>query len=119
MDQDLKVVLSEEFAIEIFNLIDILQEKKCNPAIITQVLKSGTSIGANIAESLYAESKDDFIHKLKISQKEAAETRFWLKLIFRKGYIDKEHYYDLEEKCLGLIRLIASIVKSTRTSQNV
>ena len=67
MDEDLKVKLSEDFALEIIELANLLEEKSCNRAIITQIIKSGTSIGANIAESLFAESNSDFIHKLKIS----------------------------------------------------
>lgn len=113
-DNDLKSQLSEEFAVEIINLANYLQNQRCNSALITQVLKSGTSIGANIAESLYAESTIDYIHKLKISLKEASETRYWLKILLRANYLDRTYYDNLNGKCISLIKILASIIKSVQ-----
>ncbi len=82
-----------------------------------QLLRCGTSIGANIAESLYAESDADFIHKLKIAQKEASETRFWLRLLFRKGYITEPLFIPLNEDCNTLLRIISSIIRSMKNKE--
>ncbi|MCH5228160.1 MAG: four helix bundle protein [Muribaculaceae bacterium] len=114
MGKDIKLELSEDFGVDIMKLSSYLEGKKCNMAIITQIVKSGTSIGANIYESLYAESDTDFIHKLKISQKEASETRFWLKILYRSGYIDNNYYHTLLEKCESLIKILSAIIKSTK-----
>ena len=72
--------LSYQFSLEIIKIFDLLEDKKCY-SIANQLLKSGTSIGANIREAQNAESKLDFIHKFKIAAKEAEETEYWLALI--------------------------------------
>lgn len=111
---DTKVKLSEDFGVDIMGLSEYLEKNKVHPAVITQILKSGTSIGANICESLYAESQSDFIHKLKISQKEASETRFWLKILYRSNKIEEFYFKDLYEKCNVLLKVISAIIKSTQ-----
>ncbi|MCH5240209.1 MAG: four helix bundle protein [Muribaculaceae bacterium] len=112
--EDTKVKLSEDFGVDMMFLSDYLEKKKVHHAVISQVLKSGTSIGANISESLYAESDTDFIHKLKISLKEASETRFWLKILYRSNIIEEIYFNDLYEKCNALIKILSAIIKSTQ-----
>ena len=109
---DIKVRLAEEFGTDIMHLSDFLIKQKCNSAIITQVLKSGTSIGANIYEAIYAESNSDFIHKLRISQKEASETKYWLKLLVNTNYIDQDYFNILFSKCEVILKILSSIIKS-------
>jgi len=98
---------SIEFAIVVSDICDDI--KGCS-VYVNQLLRSSSSIGANIHEARYAQSKADFIHKLEISLKESSETDYWLELIFRKNKIDELTYNDLKNRC-GIIRrkLIASI----------
>ena len=96
-----------EFAIQISDLCDEI--KGCS-VYINQIVRSSSSIGANIHKAKYAQSKADFINKLEISLKECSETEYWLELIFRKGKITEITYKDLRNKCGSIRRrLIASI----------
>ena len=96
-----------EFAIQISDLCD--EMKGCS-VYINQIVRSSSSIGANIHEAKYAQSKADFINKLEISLKECSETEYWLELIFRKGKTSENTYKDLRNKCGSIRRrLIASI----------
>ena len=96
-----------EFAIQISDLCDEI--KGCS-VYINQIVRSSSSIGANIHEAKYAQSKADFINKLEISLKECSETEYWLELIFRKGKMSESKYKDLRNKCGSIRRrLIASI----------
>ena len=96
-----------EFAIQISDLCDEI--KGCS-VYINQIVRSSSSIGANIHEARYAQSKSDFISKLEISLKECSETEYWLELIYRKGKITENVYKDLRNKCGSIRRrLIASI----------
>ena len=116
MDQDLKVALAEEFALKIISLEKNLRESKKEYRISDQLFRAGTSIGANIAESVYAESKTDFIHKLKISQKEANETLYWLRILYKSGYISKEQFESMSEDAEKLIRILSSVIITARKS---
>ena len=78
-----------------------------------QVLRSGTSIGANIAEAQYAQSKADFLTKMHISLKEASETKFWLKLLHSTSYIDDSHISIMSD-CDELIKILTSTCKTTK-----
>jgi len=80
--------------------------------ICTQVLKSGTSIGANIRESEFAESKDDFKHKLKIALKEANETEYWLEILYSGEYIGQNQYNGMIVDCRELIRILTAIINT-------
>ena len=87
-----------EFAVRIVNFYKFLTEEKKEFVMSKQVLRAGTSIGANIAESVRAESDADFIHKLSISRKEGEETLYWLELLQRTGYISTEQYSSMQCK---------------------
>ena len=96
-----------EFAIHISDLCDKI--KGCS-IFINQIVRSSSSIGANIHEAKYAQSTPDFINKLEISLKECSETEYWLELIFRKNKITEAEYKNLRNKCGSIRRrLIASI----------
>ena len=99
--------LSMEFSIKIVKLCDGIKGKS---AIVNQLLRSGTSIGANIHEANYASSRADFIAKMQIALKECYETEYWLELFSRTDIIAEETYKSLKNDC-GKIRklLIASI----------
>lgn len=99
---DIKSQKAEDFALRIIKLHSYLKENG-EYVMSKQILRSGTSIGANIAESIYAESTDDLIHKLHISIKEASETSYWLRLLHRSEYVDKKLYESLQNDCQELL----------------
>ncbi len=84
--------------------------------ISKQILRSGTSIGANVAEGRYAQSKADFINKMNIALKEAAETEYWLDLLKETGYMSEEHFININNDCSELIKILISIVKSGKNN---
>ncbi|MBX7225066.1 MAG: four helix bundle protein [Chitinophagales bacterium] len=108
--------LSFEFAVEIIQLSQSLIYEK-NYIIAKQVLRSGTSIGANIEESTAAISKKEFIAKMSISSKEARETRYWLRLL-RESTITKIDVHDLLSKIEKIIRIITKIIITASKNQN-
>jgi four helix bundle protein len=109
--KNLIVDLSFNFALEIIEFCEKLEAKR-KFVIANQLLKSGTSIGANIWESQLAESKADFIHKLKIAEKEASETEYWLLLCkHSKNYLFDE---SLIEKLLSIRKVLSKIITSSR-----
>ena len=105
--------LSMDFAVEIVELVKILKSKK-ESVIANQIGRSGTSIGANIYEANYAQSKRDFVSKLEIALKEASETGYWLELLHRTQYIDDAQFKSLSDKCTSIR---AMLVASCRTAK--
>ena len=100
--------LSMEFSVDIIRLVRQLKAEH-ETIISDQIGKSGTSIGANIHEAQYAQSKKDFISKLEIALKEASETGYWLELLHRTKQIDQQTFDALSSKCTALrVMLIAS-----------
>jgi len=111
--QNLILDLTINFALEIIEFAEILEEKR-KFVIANQLLKSGTSIGANTREAQNAESKSDFIHKLKIAAKEADETEYWLLLCTKaKSYPNPE---GLMDKINHIQRTLTKIISSTKKS---
>jgi len=102
---------SFQFALEIISLYKYLTTQKNEYVLSKQLLRSGTSIGANIEEALSSQSKKEFIEKLNISLKEARETSYWLRLVNASGYIQKN---DLIEKSEELSKILTSIIISTK-----
>ncbi len=89
---------------------DICDEVKGCSVFVNQLLRSSSSIGANVHEAKYAQSRADFINKLEIALKESSETNYWLELIFRKGKLSEEQYRSLQNQCGSIRRrLIASV----------
>ena len=106
---------AKEFAKEIvFVCRDIKKDKK-ESVLINQILRSATSIGANIHEAQYAQGTKDFISKLEIAQKECFETEYWLELLFRKNKIDESTYKNKLNNC-GVIR--RKLISSITTAKN-
>lgn len=103
------------FALRIIRMRQYLMETAAKKEFVMskQVLRSGTSVGANIEEALRGQSRADFVSKMNISLKEACETRYWLKLLADSQYIDKESAKSIMEDCDELIRILKSIVKTT------
>lgn len=103
------------FAIDIVNLYKVLLEKK-EFVLSRQVVRSGTSIGANVRESEHAQSKADFIHKLSILLKEANETEYWLDLLYETKYLSDIEFQNIKPKIIELLRLLTSIIKTSKNT---
>lgn len=115
MKENLLVDLSKQFAVDIVNLCTEIKKGKSN-ILLNQVLRSGTSIGANIHEANYAASKADFVNKFQIALKECYETDYWLGLFKDTHMISEAEYRDLFAKCSKIRKLlIASITKVKET----
>lgn len=78
-----------------------------------QLLRAGTSVGANVSEAVFGQSKKDFISKLSIARKEANETLYWINLLHRTGFLDSNESQRLIESCEELLRILSAIIKST------
>ena len=108
MREDKLADRSMEFAVQIIELTKVLRAKK-EFIMANQIGRSGTSIGANIREAHYAQSRDDFVSKLEIALKEANETDYWLELLYRTGYLTDQQFRQLRAQCTELrVLLIAS-----------
>lgn len=112
------LVKSKSFALLIIRMYRYLTDEKKEFVLSKQILRSGTSIGANIKESVYAQSKADFYAKLYIATKEAGETEYWLELLHESGFIDDNAFQKLNEQCSELIKLLVSITKTQKDSKN-
>ncbi len=102
------------FAVRCVNLFKDLTENKKEFVISKQLLRSGTSIGANIREAQNAESKADFIHKLAISQKECDESMYWLELLEATGFLSQEEYNSIKREAQELLKLLRSSILTTK-----
>lgn len=110
MKENLLIDKSIDFATRIIKLYQYLIKTQKEPIISKQIVRSGTSIGANINEANYGQSKADFISKMHIALKETAETEYWLKLLTKAEYITEDMGKSLLNDCLEIKRiLIASI----------
>ena len=98
----------------VIKLYKYLNEQKREHILSKQLLRSGTSIGANVKEAVYAQSKADFTAKLFIAQKEGAETEYWLELLYESDYITKDEFDSIYGDCQELMSMI---VASTKTLQ--
>lgn len=106
------------FAIRIVRLNQILTSEMKEFVMSKQLLRSGTSVGAMAREAEHAESKHDFIHKLAIAQKEINETLYWLELLFKTDYIKQTEFESLTLDATELLKLLTSIIKTTKSRIN-
>jgi len=116
-----KNVLREKsfrFAVRIVGLCKLLNQKQ-ELILSKQLLRSGTAIGALHREAEYAESKKDFIHKLAIAQKECNETIYWLELLHETQYINSKEFESMNSDAIELLKLLISILKSSKNSLSV
>ena len=109
---------SFDFSVRIVNLYRFLTEEKNEYVLSKQILRSGTSIGANVSEGEKAQSKADFYAKMSIALKESNETYYWLRLLSATEYINENQYLSLENDIKELIALLTSICKTTQTKLN-
>lgn len=105
---------SFDFAVRIVNLYKFLAFQKNEYVLSKQLLKSGTSIGANVEEALGSQSNKEFIAKLHISYREAKESLYWLKLLNKTDFINEKEFLSLCKDCEEIIMIIVSIIKSSK-----
>ena len=109
---------SKKFAVRIVRLNQYLSEEKREYVMSKQILRSGTSIGANVREALDGQSKADFTAKMSIALKEASETEYWLELLHETDYLSEEQYESIAADCKELAKILTSIVKTSRGNRN-
>ena len=117
MGNNVVVDKSKLFAIRIIRLYQHLCKNKREFILSKQVLRSGTSIGANIREAHQGQSKRDFISKMNIALKESVETEYWLELLYETNYISKIAYESIYYDCTEISKLLISIIKSCKQNQ--
>ena len=103
------------FALRVIKLAQFWQDEKREFVLSKQVLRSGTAIGALIREAEHAQSRPDFINKMNIALKEANETDYWIELLYQAELITKTSYDDLQPDSKELIKLLVSIVKTSKS----
>ena len=111
MKSNLIVDKSKAFALRIIRMYQFLTVEKHETILSKQVLRSGTSIGANVREAIRGQSSADFYSRLNISLKEASETEYWLELLYESGYISKEAFSIIYSDCQELISILVAITK--------
>ena len=109
---------SKAFAIRTINLYRYLCEEKREFVLSKQLLRSGTSVGANCREASRAQSTPDFISKMNIALKEADETAYWLELLHESDFLDEKQYISIYKDAEELIKLLVTIIKSTKKNNS-
>ena len=108
------IIKSKEFALQIIKVCNYVKQTKKESVLTNQLIRSGTSVGANIREAFYGHGTADFIAKLQIALKEASETGKWLEMLYRTEYISEELYKHLNKLC-STIRIL--LIKSITTAK--
>ncbi|MDO4743983.1 MAG: four helix bundle protein [Clostridia bacterium] len=116
MTNNILVDLSMDFSVAMVNLCDSIKGKF---VLANQILRRGTSIGANIHEANYAHSRADFISKMQIALKECYETEYWLKLFVRTNIIDDGTYNKLRNDCGKIRKILISSINTAKTNKNL
>lgn len=118
MADNLIIVKSMAFAVRCVKLARYLRETYREYDLASQILRSGTSVGANAREALRGQSRADFHAKMSISLREAEEADYWLDLLHQADYLSEKEYQSLKVDCVEICKLLMSIVKSTSKSPN-
>ncbi len=108
---------SKRFALRVIRLYKYLRAEKDETVISKQILRCGTSIGANIAEAECAISSSDFLAKMYIAFKESAETIYWLELLYQSEYITQNEYISMLNDCEEIRKILSSITKTTKENK--
>ena len=117
MDNNIILDKSKSFALRIIKLYKYLCDSKKEYILSKQILRSGTSIGANAKEGANAQSKADFCAKMYVAYKEANETEYWLELLYESGYIEKNAFDSMYSDCKELIKILADINKNAKNNK--
>ena len=107
---------SMAFAVRIVRLYQFLSGERKEYVLSKQLLRSGTSIGANVTEALDGISRRDFLNKMYIALKECSESSYWIELLYRTGYINDNQYHSIWSDCHELKHILSSITKTTKES---
>ena len=118
MSESIMLEKAKDFAVEIVGVCKDIKQLNRESVLTNQLIRSGTSIGANIHESKYAHSKADFISKMQIALKECFESEYWLELLNRTGYLPDERYKDLLSKCGSIRRMLISSVNTVKSNMD-
>ncbi len=108
--------LSKNFAVRIIKLFNYLKSEKKEYVMSKQILRSGTSVGANVREGRCAQSRADFINKMSIALKEANESAYWLEILHQTDYLDTPLYNSIYDDCDKIIAILTKIVKTTKNT---
>jgi len=119
MKDNIVKIKSFEFAIRIVNLYKTLSKQRDEYIMSKQLLRSGTSIGANVREALNGQSRADFIHKLAIAQKECDESLYWIELLMTTGYLTDKESFSLIADANALLKIIRSIILTTKENNDL
>ena len=114
MAESIMLDKAKDFAVEIINMCKSIKETKRESVLTNQLMRSGTSIGANIHESKYAHWTADFISKMQIALKECYESEYWLELLNRTGYIDNEQYKLIINNWGQIRRMLISSINTVK-----
>jgi len=117
MNDSIVLIKSMDFAIRIVRLFKHLRDTQKEFIMSKQLLKSGTSVGANLHEAKYAQSRNDFISKNSIALKEIAETQYWLELLYKTDYLNLHEYSNINTDCDEIVKMLTSIVKSSKSKK--
>ena len=110
------IVLSKQFAIKIMNVCKLIREERNEKVLVNQLLRSGTSIGANIHEGNYASSKPDFINKFQIALKECYETEYWLEIFKETAYLTENEYNELFSACSKIRKMLTASINTAKSN---
>ena len=117
MNENISVTKNLDFAVRIVNLYKYLTQEHKEYIMSRQILRCGTSIGANIAEAQRGQSMADFAAKMNIALKEASETEYWIKLLYRTDYLQKTQYESLCNDIHDLISMLTAICRSANSQK--
>ena len=110
---------TKQFALRIIKLYRFLAEEKKEYVLSKQIIRSGTSIGANVREAIRGQSKADFYAKMYIALKECSETEYWLELLFESGYIEQNAFESIYTDCKEIIKILMAITKKQKEDSSV
>ena len=113
MPENIIIQKTADFSVRIVNLYKYLQREKKEYSLSKQLLRCGTSIGANVAEAQYGHSKADFHSKMRIALKEAGEANHWIQLLYTTQYLTKREYESLNKDLTEILKILAAICKTT------
>ena len=116
MSESIMLEKAKDFAVDIVNLCRSIKETRHESVMTNQLLRCGTSIGANIHESKYGQSTADFVSKMQIALKECYESEYWMELLSRTGYISDNQYRLLENKCGSIRRMLISSINTVKSN---
>jgi four helix bundle protein len=108
------IIKSKEFALQIISVCNFIKQTKKESVLTNQLIRSGTSVGANIREAFYGHGTADFIAKLQIALKECSETEYWIELLLESGYYNDK---TLLEKCIEVKRILIASINTAKENK--